>query len=223
MLDTAKARMFPAQRRARTENHTRRCLASISEKGGGLGQIGYWYEEVMAPGYRLEQEVEDHGFLILLPLVGSVRVMDSTLFQWQVDAGQLLILPVDAGQLYRLDNLDDRELVSFIRIGWRSNEPVNDVPVLTRFDLDASPNQLQTLSGPPFNLQLGRFDGRAEGEIPFADSGEKKFVFVIEGAFEVSNRLLEARDGMLLWNTRRADFEALSNGAILLSLTVEHP
>jgi redox-sensitive bicupin YhaK (pirin superfamily) len=39
---------------------------------------------------------------------------------------------------------------------------------------------------------------------------------VIEGAFEVQDRLLHAKDGLAVWDTNEIDFEALSNDAILL-------
>jgi hypothetical protein len=46
------------------------------------------------------------------------------------------------------------------------------------------------------------------------------FGFVIEGAFEFQNRLLETRDSIALWNedneTLQIEFEALSNDAIIL-------
>ena len=50
--------------------------------------------------------------------------------------------------------------------------------------------------------------------------GGDEFVFIIEGAFEVQNRLLEARDGLSLWNLSKLEFEALSNDAILMIIEV---
>lgn len=44
--------------------------------------------------------------------------------------------------------------------------------------------------------------------------------FVLQGTFEVENRLLEAKDGLALWNTANIELEALSNEAILLLLEV---
>jgi hypothetical protein len=65
---------------------------------------------------------------------------------------------------------------------------------------------------------IGKFDGRKEGTHIVTDAGKGIFVFVIEGAFEVQNRLLQLRDGLALWNTASIEFEALSNDAILLLL-----
>jgi quercetin 2,3-dioxygenase len=42
------------------------------------------------------------------------------------------------------------------------------------------------------------------------------FMFVIEGAFEVQNRLLQRKDGLLLPEAGEVEFVALSDNGILL-------
>ena len=44
------------------------------------------------------------------------------------------------------------------------------------------------------------------------------YFFVIQDAFEVANRLLEAKDGLGLWGEKEVELEALSNKAIILAL-----
>ena len=48
------------------------------------------------------------------------------------------------------------------------------------------------------------------------DSTKGVFVFVIDGAFEVSNRLLQARDGLAITKASQVEFESLSNEAIIM-------
>ncbi|WP_409034090.1 hypothetical protein [Runella sp.] len=68
---------------------------------------------------------------------------------------------------------------------------------------------------------MGKFGGREEG-IYTVRNPERNgvFIFVIEGAFEVQNRLLHPRDGLSLTHVTEVEFEALSNDAILLVLEV---
>jgi quercetin 2,3-dioxygenase len=47
------------------------------------------------------------------------------------------------------------------------------------------------------------------------------FIFVIDGVFEVQNRLLHRRDALLLPAPEKLEFEALSEGAILLVLEIK--
>jgi redox-sensitive bicupin YhaK (pirin superfamily) len=71
-------------------------------------------------------------------------------------------------------------------------------------------------NGSSAHLFIGQYDGRAEGIFTSWNPNHSAFIFVIEGAFEVQNRLLERRDGLALRNAEMVEFEALSNGAIVL-------
>lgn len=88
------------------------------------------------------------------------------------------------------------------------------------FDLNTSKNQLQAIGK---NCYIGKYTGREEGVLTV--NGTKGiFGFVIEGAFEFQNRLLETRDNIALWNedneALQIEFEALSNDAIILIVEV---
>jgi hypothetical protein len=82
-------------------------------------------------------------------------------------------------------------------------------------DLDQQ-NQLTALGDLTPDLHIGQYQGRSEGTYIPRDPTKGTFAFVIHGAFEIENRLLEARDAIALWNTPEVAFEALSNDAIVL-------
>nr|WP_276368981.1 hypothetical protein [Chryseolinea sp. H1M3-3] len=63
---------------------------------------------------------------------------------------------------------------------------------------------------------MGKFSGRHHCTFKTAFCRRHVFAFVLEGAFEFQNRLLEQRDGLSLSNVSELEFEALSNDAILL-------
>ena len=62
--------------------------------------------------------------------------------------------------------------------------------------------------------------GREESIYKVKNAGNCLYIFVIEGAFEVDNKLMEARDGLAIWNADEIEFEALSNDAMLLIFEV---
>jgi hypothetical protein len=103
---------------------------------------------------------------------------------------------------------------------WFSVSITNDaskVPI----ELTGHQNSLITLySHNHFRTHIGRFSGRADSVFNSTIDSRHVFVYVIEGAFEFQNRLLEARDGLGLSNITTSEFEALSNDAILLILEV---
>lgn len=64
-------------------------------------------------------------------------------------------------------------------------------------------------------FHIAKFSGRQTAVQSFRDNTKAVFCFVIEGAFKLEERLLHAKDGLALWNSRQADMEALSNDAIV--------
>jgi hypothetical protein len=163
---------------------------------------------------------------LLLPTVGALNYSTSHGVKGTVEAGQSHLFRVAKGLTYELSNPYQDETVGFLHC-IISGAPVQAMPpaLAWAFDLDASRNELLPLfdindqkTYPNMVCHIGKFDGRKEGTHIVTDAGKGIFVFVIEGAFEVQNRLLQLRDGLALWNTASIEFEALSNDAILLLL-----
>lgn len=67
---------------------------------------------------------------------------------------------------------------------------------------------------------VGIYEGRKEGLYKLKNPSNGIFVFVINGAFEVENRLLESKDGLRLQQIDNIEWEALSENAILLILEI---
>ena len=75
-----------------------------------------------------------------------------------------------------------------------------------------------------YNLKIpnfiGLYEGRKEQEYTLHTKGSSIFGMVINGAFEFQNRLLEARDAILLNEIETLEFEALSENALLIFLEI---
>ncbi|MEJ0031605.1 MAG: hypothetical protein WDO15_15060 [Bacteroidota bacterium] len=146
-------------------------------------------DETLAAGASIKYEN-----VLLLPLVGDIVTTQR-------------ISPGHAQQLSKeitVTNPYKTELVSYLSIQLSSN-----LDVITEFDLDQNKNTLVNLFP---GIYLGKYDGRRDDALRLNDA----LVFIIEGAFEVQNRLLEPCDGLSLKNIMELEFEALSNEAILL-------
>ncbi len=95
--------------------------------------------------------------------------------------------------------------------------------MLFGFDFEKNQNQLIEIissSKLPFKLSAGIFTGREEAVYELKHLHSKFYCFVIDGAFEIEGRLLHARDGLALWNTKTVELEALSNNAIVLVIEI---
>ncbi|WEK69389.1 MAG: hypothetical protein P0Y62_16335 [Candidatus Chryseobacterium colombiense] len=67
---------------------------------------------------------------------------------------------------------------------------------------------------------IGLYEGRKEQKYALHTKGSSIFGMVINGAFEFQNRLLEARDAILLSEIETLEFEALSENALLIFLEI---
>jgi hypothetical protein len=95
-----------------------------------------------------------------------------------------------------------------------------DDATLTRFDLSYK-NTLQSVwnaEDGQRNIFVGQYKGREEGRFSSSRENSSVFIFIIQGAFEVQNRLLEARDALSIRGVQKIEFEALSNDAVILVL-----
>jgi hypothetical protein len=68
--------------------------------------------------------------------------------------------------------------------------------------------------------KIGLYGGRQEETVVNQNTANVLFSYVISGAFEVQNRLLEVGDALTLWNAEELEFEALSDGAVVLVMEV---
>jgi hypothetical protein len=97
-----------------------------------------------------------------------------------------------------------------------------EAPGLAVFSFDLTRKNALLPLGEPSLGYIGRYGGREEGTYRVlprpGDPAGRVFVFVLNGVFEVANRLLHEGDGLALTyaGAGEVDFEALSNEALLL-------
>ena len=193
-----------------------------------FGALHLFNEYKLQAGVSLSTWVEQQSVIWLLPISGG---LDYTIGQTTtpLHPGQLALLPMEAGSMGQISNPYQTETIHYLQIGLaHPGGLASETPRLTEFDL-RTPNTLLSIfddaDGLPYRVYIGRYQGRQEGSLvvaplPSAEVG-RVFVFVIQGAFEVVNRLLHTNDGLALTYTdaQTLAFEALSNEAILLIIS----
>lgn len=201
--------------------HTFNHGSYFDESRKPFGNLIACNDDTLAAGNAIITNAGKDMEVIIIPVVGKVEIKDSQERTDFVDAGEALILQLNSEDYYQISNPFNNELVNFLQI-WieKDSENANLSGFKTSFDLDNYKNQLQAIGE---HCYLGKFSGREEGGLTV--SGLKGvFGFVIEGAFEFQNRLLETRDSIALWNddneALQIEFEALSDNAIILIVEV---
>jgi quercetin 2,3-dioxygenase len=158
--------------------------------------------------------------ILLIPLVGAIEIKDAQKRDNFINAGELGVFPVKKGDTLNIQNPYEAALINYLEI-WLKCEKSSDngLPTYT-FNLDNGLNQLIEITrvNQQIRILMGKFGGRMEGELPCQDES-KVFVFVINGAFEVQNRLVEARSALALWDVESLDFEGLAPENIILILS----
>lgn len=177
-------------------------------------------EEIFLPKCSTMTMVESSSDVIILPLFGGIEYKDSLGNEDFIRVEQVSHIAVEKGMSFELYNPYGQN-VSCLQIWLNAKEqhPKNNCKL---FDFDLSQkNQLiplfQTYHAVGF---IGIFEGRKEGLYPLKDASNGVFVFVINGAFEVENRLLEARDGLRIEKIEAIEWEALSADALLIVLEI---
>lgn len=207
----------------RTFNFAEYCAADR----GPVGTLEVLNDETLMPECSCELRMEQFGQVILLPVVGAIEVEEKGREPKFVNSGEVLFLPAYPDKIYTITNPYPDEAVNYLQIRINDGQFLSALMSLsgitTQFDLSEKNALLPVpdYEGSSAHLFIGQYDGRAEGILTSWNPGHSAFVFVIEGAFEVQNRLLERRDGLALANAEEIEFEALSNGAILLVIEID--
>lgn len=195
------------------ENHVVAEILSNEEKSNALIQIK---EAVLDVDGELRLDFAGERTLLVLPLYGEVIISN---FYEPIAAGESLTFNVEAGEELIIKNHvyhDKADVLIF------EFEILNDSQKYIKNTVDFSlrNNSLPISERLNFPNFIGLYDGRAEGFYTLKNSEKSIFGFVINGAFEFQNRLLETRDGLLLWEIKELEFEALSENALILFMEI---
>jgi quercetin 2,3-dioxygenase len=227
MITQTEAMIFLADQRGVSQTDWFRSYHSFNfgayqaENREPFGNLRVFNDDTLAAGKSLKMQVDENTDVILLPLVGAIEYSNSLGESGFLEAGQVQVFSAAKGMEYEVMNPYADELVNFLQI-WISGQKEQFTPKITQnsFDFQDKNQLLPCFCNLAYGM-IGKFGGREEGiyQVQHPDT-HGVFVFVIEGAFEVQNRLLHPRDGLSLTNVTEIDFEALSNDAIMLILEV---
>lgn len=178
-------------------------------------------EEILAPKSDSKVIIERDTDVIILPLFGGIDYKDNLGNEDFIRVEQIRHIAAKKGMSFELYNSYEEENVSYLQIWLNANKPhiQND---FKQFDFGLNlKNQLLPLfqTSQTFGF-IGIYEGRKEGLYALKDAINGVFVFVINGAFEVENRLLEARDGLRIEQIEAIEWEALSADALLIVLEI---
>lgn len=193
-----------------------------------VGNLYMLNDDALETGHSLEMHAGEDSCVVLLPLTGALAFSESGGTNGMLAAGQAQFLLLSKGETLVLGNPSAGEPVNFLQAWFRNPGQALPAPARAEFDLNIFQNCLLRISPQrwgrdplPFSVSIGKFTGR--GETVYFPSGSDAgvFVLVLDGVFKVEGRVLQARDGLALYEAAELEVEALGNDAIIL--LVEQP
>jgi hypothetical protein len=229
MLSTSDCRIYLAEERGHTETQWFRSYDTFSSRGikqetkTAFGRLYVLSDDTLAAGKTESFNVEEDSLVAVFPVVGVVEYKDSLMNEVLLQAGELQLFHLPAGSSYTIHNPYEDGLVNFLqcRFLYRPEKCFYTTSVV--FDIAKKRNHLIELfelqeNSFTLRMSIGKFDGRKEAFFIPLKQENRIFGFVIQGAFELQNRLLEAKDGLGLCHMESVEFEALANESIVLFL-----
>lgn len=186
-----------------------------------FGNIRAFNDETLGPSCVRKWQVGAGEAILLIPVIGSVAFQTNAADAGILEAGEIQLIAFEKPAAIELSNPFKAELINFLHV-WFTPDTATAMgrTVNHIFDLDQRRNlmvPLLSLTGSmSVSVGIGKFDGRVDRVYSLENAQNGVFIFVVEGAFEVENRLLQQRDGLILWNTDKVEFESLSGDAIIL-------
>jgi quercetin 2,3-dioxygenase len=232
MSTVTKAIIHLAENRGQVENEWMRSIMNFNfgnyraENREPFGSLQVFNEDTLAAGKSLQMLPEENTDVLLIPLSGTVLFTNKAGDEIYINPGQVQLFSAAKQSSYSLSNpFKKEELVSFLQI-WLQAKPGIFSHKLQQFNFHLSvTNQLQPLiTAENLNSHtfcyIGKYHGRHKGNYVVQNKASGVYAFVLQGAFEMEDRLLHAKDGLAIWNTDTIDFEALSNDAMLILLEI---
>lgn len=186
-----------------------------------FGSLKVLNEVILAPQQSITRFINSNTNVIILPLFGGIEFKDNIGNEEFLHVEQFGILTVDEELTVEIHNPYEKENVSYLEFEFQmEKQHFKNNFQHYKFDL-SSHNKLNSL----FEIEdtfgfIGIYDGRKEGTFTLKNTNNGVFVFVINGAFEIENRLLEAKDGLAISKTETIEWESLSQNAMLLVIEV---
>lgn len=186
-----------------------------------IGNLYALHDDMLAPNASINFYTREKGYVILVPITGSVQYTDEQEHEIEVEVGKSLMLFLEKDSFITLKNPYEDDVINYMMIAIKSEEKQSNLPIFSDIDLtELNKMHFININSKSFKISIGRFKGRGENEYQIHPTSTL-YCFVLAGAFEIDGRLLHDRDGIALSATDCIEMEALSDHALLL--TIELP
>ena len=192
-----------------------------------FGALRVLNDDTVAPGYGFGEHPHDNMEIVSIPLQGDLHHQDSTGRDKIIKQGDIQIMSAGSGITHSEKNASADKEVRFLQI-WVFPKEKNIEPRYEQktFLAEERNNQWQTVVAPDFSdavwinqnawFTRGDFAAGISEKYTLHQQDNGVYVFLISGQIEISNRHLNSRDAIAIWNTDALEIKALSHAEVLL-------
>lgn len=222
-MKQSPAKIYKASFREGTTSDVFRSLPvldfGLTDEKQTFGNLKILNDETLAPYHSVSITAQETSDILILPLVGALDYKDSLGNTAFLVTEQIRIFSVYEGMSFELFNPYEKDLVNYLQIRITNNQEDFTVKSSTKnFDFSKKNELIPIFENNHVSCFIGVYDGRKEDTYHLKENKKGVAAFVINGAFEFENRLIETKDALALWEMDSVEFEALSENAILLVL-----
>ncbi|MCI9844509.1 hypothetical protein [Flavobacterium pectinovorum] len=227
MIKQIPAQIYKSETRGVFKSEKYNCFATFNfDRYQDLSRIPFGSlqilnEEILAPQHCISRVVKAKTNVIILPLFGGIEYKDNLGNAEFLRVEQIRVIAADDEMTVEIFNPYENENVSFLTIHFQTEASCfKNHFQKSEIDLAIRNKLIRLIEIEETLCFIGVYDGRKEGFYTLRNPNNGVFVFVVNGAFEVEDRLLEAKDGLSLKKAEVIEWEALSENAVLLVFEV---
>ncbi|MEJ5962398.1 pirin family protein [Pedobacter immunditicola] len=192
-----------------------------------FGTLVAFNDDYVEPGKGFGIHPHANMEIISIMLQGKMNHIDTLGYSTTVQEGGVQIMSAGSGLRHEEYNIGEGE-VNFLQV-WIQPKLQNITPRYQQrsFPRASRKNKLQTIvsgeEGPAHcwinqntKLTLGYFDARAEVPYELNSINKCLFIFVIDGAIEINDALLQKRDAIGIWEADRISITCMKETEFLI-------
>lgn len=193
-----------------------------------FGVLRVLNDDQVMPGKGFGTHPHDNMEIVSIPLEGDLEHKDSMGNVATIKEGDVQVMSAGTGVTHSEYNKNHDKEVKFLQI-WMFPNKRNVSPRYDQISIRqiAKENEFYQVLSPNKDDQgvwvnqdawfhLGKFSKGSTAEYTLKKGGNGVYAFVLEGDIEIEGELLNARDGMGLWDTSTIQVKATADTRVLL-------
>ena len=183
-----------------------------------FGSLFLFTYQVLTPKQNKTIAIQNDTVNYFLPLYGGFNYKNEEQNKELIATEQIAQIVFKKESNLEVSNPFENN-VSYLQMGFKTNA-INLENEILNFDFKKKNKLIPLFNNNVSNAFIAHFDGRKEGYYPLKNIGNGIFVYIIQGAFEFENILLESGDALSLKEIEDVEWECLSKNGLLLLLEI---